>query len=197
MNHSHSNHSTHRENFLMTLLHKIIKEYKALLEYTRRTKPFKIIKIKKLSDIPGETEFIVQVANKNCAIQLTAAQIIADNYNLSDFNDFHAEMIQQAAQGKLTEFLNHSYSKPSYKIIAKRFDKTIKQYIFTIETLEQQHFVRTAAEIAQDNELLKNLSFYDVYDIGYTQGSESILQEKIALLLAKTKITKSKKEELI
>ncbi len=183
--------TTPRENFLMTLLHKITREYKALLDYTRRAKPLKIIEIKKLSDVPGETEFIIQVTNKNCILKLTAAKIISNDYNLDDFNDFHAEMIRQAAQGKLAEFLKHSHSEPLYKIISKRLDKQIQQYIFTIETPEKKHFIRTASEIAQDNALLKNLSFYDIYDIGYTQGTESILQEKIALLLAKTKMVKN------
>jgi hypothetical protein len=186
MSHFNIQRPSPRENFLMSFIHKLTNEYKALLEYTRRTKLFKIIEIKKLSDIPGETEFIVQITNKNCALKLTAAQIISDNYNLDDFNGFHAEMIKHAAQGTLKEFLQQSYSsEPFYKIISKKFNKEIQQYIFTIQTLENKHFTRTANEIAQNKELLKNLSFSDVYDIGYTQGSESILKEKLALLLAK------------
>ena len=125
-----------RESLLMGFLNKIIKEYKALLEYTRQSKPFKIVEISKLSNIPGETEFLIQIANKNYAFRATAGQIIQKKYNLHDFNDFHAEMIKRAAHGSLGKFLQQ---KSYYKIVSKRFDREIQQYVFTLETREKQY----------------------------------------------------------
>ncbi len=178
---------TPRENFLMSLLNKIVKEYKTLLEHTRRDKKFKIVEILNLSTIPGETQFTIQISNKNCILHLTAAEIINSNYNLNDFSDFHANMIQQAAQGKLIEFLKLSEKPALYKITSKRFDSKTQQYIFTIEDQEQTCFHSTADEISKNKKLLSNISIDDIYDIGYTQGAESILKEKACLLLAKQK----------
>lgn len=186
---NHQTEPTPRENFLMGLLHKVVKEYKTLLEQTRRAKPFKIIDIAQLSAIPGETEFVIQIANKNCVLHLTAAEIISASYNLDDFNDFHADMIRQAAQGKLVQFLKLAENDPIYKISSKKFDRETQQHIFTIETKEHVLFTRTAEELSKDINLLKNMGVSDIYEIGYTQGSESVLKEKLGIMLLKQKLT--------
>lgn len=183
------NKHTVRENFLLSLLQKVVKEYKNLLELTRRAKPLKIIEIMNLSGAPGETKFAVQFTNKNCILKLTAAEIMCDNYDLNDFNDFHAEMIRQAAQGKLIEFLKISAEKSSlYKIVSKTFNRELQQYVFTIETKDKLRSTLTAEELSKDKKLLLDMNIEDIYDIGYTQGYESILKEKIGLLLEKRKI---------
>lgn len=176
---------TPRENFLMSLLNKVTKEYKKLLEHTRRSKPLKIVEILNLSAIPGETRFTIQVTHKNSIVRLSAAEIISSNYDLNDFSDFHAEMIRQAAQGKLIDFLKLSEKEPTYKIVSKRFDAKMQQYIFTIETKEHIRFTSTAEELSLDKNLLSNIGMQDIYDIGYTHGAESILKERVSLLLAK------------
>lgn len=180
---------TKRENFLMGLLDRITKEYKILLDITRRRKLFKIVDILELSKVPGETKFAIQVANKVTILELSAAEIINNKYNLNDFNSFHAEMIRQAALGKLTDFLNLSDSEPLYQITSKKYDREKKQYIFTIISKDQDEFVRTAEELSWDKQLLSGMNVGDIYDVGHTQGSESILKEKTAILLAKKSIT--------
>lgn len=187
MKKSNFSENTARETFLMTLLNKITKEYKLLLERIHRTKPYKIVEMIEISSIPGESKFAIQVANKNFIVQLSAAEIINHQYNLADFNDYHAEIIRKAAQGKLVEFLNFSEKEPAYKIITKKLNQETKEFIFTIETREQVRFNRTAAELSRDKNLLRNMSIHDIYDIGFTQGSESVLKEKAALLLARHK----------
>lgn len=179
---------THRENFLMSLLNRMVKEYKALFEYVKYKKPLKIVEILYLSSIPGETKFGIQLTNKNCVIQLSAADIINHNYNLDDFHEFHAEMIRHAVQGKLIEFLKIDKKELSYKIAQKKFDKNLQQHVFVIETKEKIRFIRTANELSKDKHLLNNLDLSDVYDVAFTQGSESILKEKEALFLAKSKL---------
>ncbi|TAK78571.1 MAG: hypothetical protein EPO11_01085 [Gammaproteobacteria bacterium] len=81
----------------------------------------------------------------------------------------------------------HSATNTVYRIASKRFHREIKQYLFTIETGEIQ-FERTADELAGNQDILANLPFHDVYDVGYTHGSEAILKEQKALLAAKKKI---------
>src|SRR3990167_7162571 len=146
--------ATSRENFLIALLNKITKEYKTLLEKTRQVKPLKIVEIIHYSPVPGETKFAIQVTNKNCVIQLSAAESLNHRYHLDEFNAFHAEMIRQAAQGTLQNFLQIVNQEPKYKIVSKKFDKELKQHLFTIENKDQIRFTRTAEEISQNKELL-------------------------------------------
>lgn len=174
-----------RENFLISLLNKVMKEYKALIETIRQIKPLKIIKIQHISSIPGETQFTIQITNKNCFLTYTAAEIINHGYSLDDFNEFHAEMIRQAAQGKLIDFLKIKKPENTYKIVSKKLDRESQQYIFTIETKEKERFIRNAEELSINKNLLENMDLHDIYDIGYTNGFESILKEKANLLLTK------------
>lgn len=176
---------TVRNGFLLSALKKIICEYKTLLESYKRVKPLKIIEITSLSKTPGETKFLIQVTNKNCVLNLTAAEIMQQNYNLDDFSKYHAELIKYAANGKLLEYLKLSDDVPEYKLVSKIIDRENKQYLFTIETKEGTQFTRTANELSKDTQILSNLTINDIFDIGYTQGSESILKEKLALLLVK------------
>ncbi|MEO8400313.1 MAG: hypothetical protein ABI597_00780 [Gammaproteobacteria bacterium] len=181
------NKPTVRENFLMSVLQKLASEYKALLAYTRGIKPFKIVEISQLSSIPGETKFIIQITNKHTILTLSAAEIISKNFNLNDFSQFHATLIRQAACGKLIDFLNLSEKEPAYTVVSKKVDPTSKQFIFTIETRDKVRFNRSAEDLSKDKNLLENMDIRDIYDIGYTQGSEQIIKEKTALLLAKHK----------
>jgi hypothetical protein len=174
-----------RENFLIAIIQKLIHEYKTLRDNLLRNKLLKIIEISKLSSLPGESEFIIQIANKKCALRMTAAQLIQDNYNLADFSDYHAELVRQAAQGKLIQFLKLTNPDPLYKIIAKKLDRQSNQYIFILENKERLRFERTAEEISKEKDILLHLDWTDIYDIGYTNGMEGILKEKCALALIK------------
>jgi phosphoserine aminotransferase len=87
--------------------------------------------------------------------------------------------------GKLIDYLKISESNPTFRIVSKRFDKSAQQHIFTLISDKQEHFMRSASEIVSDKNILENLGVSDVYDIGFTQGGESILKEKMALLLLK------------
>jgi hypothetical protein len=174
-----------QKNILKVLLDKLSKEYKALLEHLRQAKPFKIIEISNISSVPGETKFVIQILNKNSIVNLSAAEIIGDGYNLNNFNNFHAEMIRQALLGKILEFLKLSETEPKYKIISKKYDRESQQYFFTIASKDKATFILSADELSKDKILLYNMNIQDIYDIGYTHGSEAIIKEKTALLLAK------------
>ena len=86
---------TPRENYFISLLNKMIKEYKTLLESTRRSKLFKIIEIVHISNVPGESIFKVQISYKNCIVTLSCAEIINAEYNLNDFSEYHANILKK------------------------------------------------------------------------------------------------------
>ena len=173
-----------RENFLLSVIYKLINEYNSLRASLLGKKLFKIVAINTISPIPGETEFAVKVSNKNCVLELTAENLIRD-YNLSDFSDYHADLIRQAAQGKLIQFLKCHDSEPLYRIASRKLDRESKEYVFVIENKDKQHFPRTAVELSSEKDILMNLDWHDVYDVGFTQGMESIIKEKCAITLAK------------
>jgi hypothetical protein len=174
-----------RENLLMMIIQRLVREYKLLLYQFRGSKPLRIVEIVEISHEPGATQFLMQIASKNAFLQVSAADIISQGYQLHDFNDFHADMVRHAAQGKLLEFLHLSEQEPAYKIVSKKMDRDAQQYLFTIRGEDKTLFIRSADELSRDKDLLENLNIHDIYNIGYTAGSESILREKTALLLAK------------
>lgn len=185
-NQDYSHRLTPRENFLMSIINTLINEYKTLLSHIHM-KTYTIVEILSLSPIPGETRFAIQITHKNCILPLSAAEILQKKYDLNDFSNFHAKMIRKAGQGKLIEFLKLTEIEPTYKIISKRFDTELQQYIFTVEDKKSISFKRTAQQLSSDKNLLSNIGIQDIYDIAYTRGAESILKEKALLLLAKQK----------
>lgn len=180
---------TSRENFLITLLNKVTKEYKALIEYTRQVKPLKIVDIVELSNVPGETKFAIQIANKNAVLEIKAKDIILGGYDLNQFNDFHSEMIRKAASGKLFEFLQlPSPNASAYKIISKKWERQSGETIFTVRETKNDgvQFALTASSLNENKNLLLHMSAQDIFDIGYTQGSESVAKESIEIEKVKT-----------
>jgi hypothetical protein len=170
-----------RENFLLALLHKVFQEYKTLKDSIHRVKPFRIVEILKISKEPGNTLFLIKLSHKNCTVKLTAAQIIEQGYSLNDFNDFHADLIRQAALGRLLDFLNLDENKPINRIVSKRLNHEQNEFLYKISNATGIQFVRSANEIVQDNELFQSLNLKEVYDISFTQGYESAINEKINL----------------
>ncbi|TAK77188.1 MAG: hypothetical protein EPO11_02970 [Gammaproteobacteria bacterium] len=85
----------------------------------------------------------------------------------------------------LCQTFNSNSRELTYSIASKKFDREKKQYIFIIEIKGEIRFIRTAEEISKDKNILFNMNANDVYDIGFTRGCESILNEKVALLSAK------------
>jgi hypothetical protein len=125
---------TPRESYLMVLLKKVLTEYKALVQATRRVKPLKIVDIIELSAIPGETKFAVQITNKNAIVKLKAEEIILSDFELDQFNDFHAEMIRQALCGKLAEYLKMPVQDPpSTKFYPRNVGNEIKKLFLSLE----------------------------------------------------------------
>ena len=164
----------------------IINKYKKMIYFTKKNTPLKIIEIISLSEIPGESTFIIQVSNKNSIFKMRAATIISEGFDLNLFNKFHAEIIKHAAKGTLIHFLHQEKTnQPKYRIISKKFEHGNDDYLFTIATKNNYQFTCTMNEIISNKKLLQNLHYDDIYDIGYTTGYLSIIKEKNALALAK------------
>lgn len=170
--------SNFSNNILIPLFRKFQENCKAFSELLRHQKPLKIVEIISMSDIPGETKFVIQIANKNSIISLSAGDLILGGYDLNHFSDFHAEMIRQAVTGNLMQYLAQSEKKQSHRIISKKYIRELQEYIFTIENKKNETIARTVYEITADKDLLYSMEFQDIFDVGYTVGSESVLKER-------------------
>lgn len=162
----------------------VVNQYQSLRNITREAKAFRIIEITKLSALPGKSKFKIQVTNKSSILNLNARSIV-NSYDLDFFSNFHAQLIKKANDGKLIEFLDALVTnEPLFKIASKKFDRASNQFIFTVTTKEKIMFDCTAGELSNNKHVLSNMNFQDIYDIGFTKGTETILNEKTAILLA-------------
>ncbi len=83
--------------------------------------------------------------------------------------------------------LGKNIMRPRFKISSKYLDRNGNEYVFILETCENKKIRRTAGEIAKEIDILSNLSFEDIYNVGYTHGIESILKERFDLSRLKDK----------
>ena len=83
------------------------------------------------------------------------------------------------------KYLNLFRLKTFYKIAAKKMDRKTARYYFIIETNDKIRFIRRADELAKDRTVLFNMPKDDIYDVLYTHGRESLLNERDELSLAK------------
>ncbi len=76
-----------------------------------------------------------------------------------------------------SEFSNNKLIINANKPFEKDYTEELEQIALS--------FTSSAAKLSKNKNLLANLSLQNLYDIGYTQGIESILKEKTAFLLMK------------
>lgn len=65
----------------------------------------------------------------------------------------------------------------AYKIISKKLDRKTRTYLFTLQTLDEVSFERYALEIKNNKKLLFSLNKEDLFEVAFTLGFESILNE--------------------
>ena len=68
-----------------------------------------------------------------------------------------------------------------YKMIAKFYDETLGMHLFTLENEMGGRVRKTAREIWLDKNYLNGLGYLDIYNIGFTRGVESVLEEGEAI----------------
>lgn len=149
--------------------------------------PFSLRIIDEEVNANGETVFTLQLVGKNLISKLYAKDISSDKKLLKAFSPLDLLKILNASNKKILHNRGNIILFPCqayYKLIAKNYNHTLQQTIFILEVSRANqitHKKLTALEIASNPLILEKLTSQEIYDLGYTVGSETILREILHL----------------
>jgi hypothetical protein len=113
----------------------------------------------------------VQIINRSIIFTIEPEEILANDKMVNQFSPHDIRT--------LTYLGYLSIHNPKYKILAQRISQEKDHLMFALKKKGYRKLViKTANEIMKDDEILDNLSAKDAHIVGYTLGSESILNEK-------------------
>jgi hypothetical protein len=144
--------------------------HKSPTEIITSSKPaYRLIAIDKNKN--NDYEATVQVINKNAIFKMNPDEILANN-KITDL--FSSRDIRT-----LTYLGYLSLNNPKYKILAKRLSETNDKMLFAMHKKNNTKIeIRTADEIAQNKDIIRNLTQEDAHMVGYIAGIENVTQEK-------------------
>ena len=149
--------------------------------------PFSLRIIDEEINANGETIFTLQLVGKNLISKLYAKDISSDKKLLKSFSPLDLLKILNATNKKFLQKRGNIVLFPCrayYKLIAKNYNHTLQQTIFILEISRANQITQkklTALEIANNPLILEKLTPQEIYDLGYTVGSETILREILYL----------------
>lgn len=135
----------------------------------------------------GEILFTLQLVGKNLVSKLYARDISNDKKLLKALSPIDLLKILNISNKKFLCKRENIILFPCqayYKLIAKNFNHILQQTIFTLEITHATKNTQkklTALEIANNPLILEKLTPQEIYDLGYTVGSETILREILYL----------------
>ena len=135
----------------------------------------------------GETLFTLQLVGKNLVSKLYASDISKDKKLLKALSPIDLLKILNTSNKKFLYKRENIILFPCqayYKLTAKNYNHIIQQTIFTLEITRASKITQkklTALEIANNPLILEKLTPQEIYDLGYTVGSETILREILYL----------------
>lgn len=122
-------------------------------------------------DIGGDYLARIQIINKNKVFSAKPEEILASDHLVNCFSPCDVRA--------LTYLGYLGVNKPKYKILAKRLSQEADKMIFSIKKKgEKSVIVRTADEIINQMNILKDFDSEDSHTIGYIVASESVSNEK-------------------
>lgn len=140
----------------------LLKQYKNLQKSQQRD-AYRIVEIKEKKD--GSCELIVQVMGKNITFKSRPEEIAGDDHMLEHFSRQDVRTI--------TYFATQEIKKPRYKILVHDFCVAFNKMIFSLKRSNKEGVIqKTAAQISEDKELLKQLTQEEAHLIGYTTAAE-------------------------
>ncbi|BBB14610.1 hypothetical protein RVIR1_00680 [Candidatus Rickettsiella viridis] len=125
----------------------------------------------------------MQIVGKNSVFRLCAAELFNDHQLLQGLSPY--DLLKILSNSNKKNFHNNNNliifpCRAQYKMIAKHYDHSSQQTIFTIEITQATNVIQkqfTALEILNNPLVLEKLSYQETYDLGFTVGSEAILKE--------------------
>ncbi len=135
----------------------------------------------------GETLFTLQLVGKNLVSKLYAKEISNDKKLLESLSPIDLLKILNTSNKKYLHKRESIILFPCqayYKLITKNYNHTLQQTIFTLEITRVNKISQkklTALEIVNNPLIIEKLTPQEIYDLGYTVGSEAILKEILYL----------------
>jgi len=169
------------ENYFSTIKAK----YKLLQKANAH--PFALRIVDEESSTNGETIFTLQLVGKNLVSKLSAKDISNDKELLKSLSPIDLLKILNISNKKFLQKKENIILFPCqayYKLIAKNYSHSLNQTIFTLEITRVNKCTQkrlTALEIVNNPLILEKLTPQEIYDLGYTVGSETILREILYL----------------
>lgn len=172
----------HVENYISTIKAK----YKSLQKANAHPFALRIID-EEVCTKNGETLFTLQLVGKNLISKLYTNEITSDKKLLKALSPIDLLKILNSSNKKILNSKENIIIFPCqayYKLIDKNYNHILQQTIFTLEitrinTITQKKL--SALDIANNPLVLEKLSSQEIYDLGYTVGSETILKEILYL----------------
>lgn len=131
----------------------------------------------------GKTLFTIQLVGKNLISKLYAAEISSDRKLLKSLSPVDLLRILNISNQQFLCKRDDIILFPCdayYRLVAKSYSHTLQQTIFTLEISRRNKTIQsklTALEIINSPLILEKLNPQEIYDLGFTVGSENVLKE--------------------
>ena len=119
----------------------------------------------------GDYRVTLQIIGKNNIFKVKPEYILA--------NDKMVDLLSPKDVRTLTYLGYLDINSPQYRILAKRLSQKDNKMLFALNKKGEEKFeIKTAHEIAQNKKILNKLDWKDIHMIGYTEGTEEMLDEQ-------------------
>ena len=133
----------------------------------------------------GDFEVIIQLIGKAATFKMKPEEVLADDKMTDQFSPRDVRT--------LTYLGYLDINTPKYRILAKRLSEKDNRMVFAVHKKGEKNLqVKTASEISQDEEIIKQIDQQDAHMIGYTAASEAMLYEKREKERALTRLKENK-----
>ncbi len=163
--------------------------YKSLQKANAYPFAFRIID-EEISAKNGKFLFILQLVGKNLISKLSINEITGDKQLLKSLSPTDLLKILNSLNKKKKKLLKKNENvipfpcQTYYKLIAKNYNSIRQKTIFTLEITHANKITQKkipAFEIANNPLILEKLTPQEIYELGYTVGSEAILRKILSL----------------
>ncbi|OGT05833.1 MAG: hypothetical protein A2103_01045 [Gammaproteobacteria bacterium GWF2_41_13] len=119
----------------------------------------------------GDYEITIQLIGKSTVFKMKPEEILA--------NDGMTDQFSPRDVRTLTYLGYLDINSPKYRILAKKLSEKDNRMLFALHKKGDKtlHF-KTAIEISQNKEILKQIDQHDAHMVGYMVASEAMLEEK-------------------
>ena len=150
-------------------LSKLKQMYREMQTASAQSAVYRVVEVEK--DEHGDYTAVIQVSGKNITFKAKPEEILADDEMTMKFSQLDVRTLTYLGYVDL--------NNPKYRILAKQFSEEVGRTVFAVHKKgEKDYDVKTAAEIATDEELIKSLDQKDAHMVGYTSATEHMMAEK-------------------